>query len=155
MLVTAAHRRRSLATRLLHRCIAEITAAGLVPVLDATPAGRAVYAPLGFTEAWSFTRLTAQQRAALKPDGGAVQAITDAAWPALCAYDGAARRAVRSVPGVSYDWLATGASMAYPGAVCGNPRDAASWWIIVDTDARALRWHRKDFESGEAGAFKP
>jgi len=97
VLVTAAHRRRSLATRLLHRCIADITAAGLVPVLDATPAGRAVYAPLGFEEAWSFTRLTAQRRAALKPDD-AVQPITDAAWPALCAYDadvfGADRSAV-------------------------------------------------------------
>ena len=97
VLVTAAHRRRSIATRLLHRCIADITAAGLVPVLDATPAGRAVYAPLGFEEAWSFTRLTAQRRAALKPDD-AVQPITDAAWPALCAYDadvfGADRSAV-------------------------------------------------------------
>ena len=50
VLVAAAHRRHGLATRLLHRCIADITAAGLVPVLDATPAGRAVYAPLGFQE---------------------------------------------------------------------------------------------------------
>jgi hypothetical protein len=32
--------------------------------------------------------------------------------------------------------------MANPGAVCGNPRDAAAWWLIVDTDARLLRWHR-------------
>jgi hypothetical protein len=37
-------------------------------------------------------------------------------------------------------------------AVCGNPRYAASWWLIVDTDARVLRWHRKEFDSGEAGA---
>jgi hypothetical protein len=42
--------------------------------------------------------------------------------------------------------------MANPGAVCGNPRDAASWWLIVDIDARLLRWHREDFASGEAGA---
>ena len=39
VLVTAAERRRGLATRLLHRCIADVTTAGLVPVLDATPAG--------------------------------------------------------------------------------------------------------------------
>src|SRR5690349_10130451 len=39
-----------------------------------------------------------------------------------CAYDGAALRAVRPVPGESYDWLAAGACMADPGAVCGNPR---------------------------------
>ena len=43
--------------------------------------------------------------------------------PALFAYDGAATRAMRPVPGESYDWLAAGACMANPGAVCGNPRD--------------------------------
>jgi hypothetical protein len=34
--------------------------------------------------------------------------------------------------------------MANPGAVCGNPRDAAGWWLIVDIDARVLRWQRED-----------
>ena len=34
--------------------------------------------------------------------------------------------------------------MANPGAVCGNPRDAASWWLIVDIDARTLRWYREE-----------
>src|SRR3954453_21599997 len=64
--------------------------------------------------------------------------------PALFAYDGAATHAVRPVPGESYEWLATGACMANPGAVCGNPRDAASWWLIVDIDARVLRWQREE-----------
>ena len=64
--------------------------------------------------------------------------------PALFVYDGAATRAVRPVPGESYDWLATGAFMANPGAVCGNPRDAASWWLIVDIDARVMRWAPQD-----------
>jgi predicted phosphodiesterase len=72
--------------------------------------------------------------------------------PALFVYDGAATRAVRPVPGESYDWLATGAFMANPGAVCGNPRDAASWWLIVDVDARVMRWHRKTFGTEEAAA---
>ena len=72
--------------------------------------------------------------------------------PALFVYDGAATRAVRPVPGESYDWLATGACMANPGAVCGNPRDAASWWLIVDIDARVMRWHRKTFGTEEAAA---
>jgi predicted phosphodiesterase len=72
--------------------------------------------------------------------------------PALFAYDGGATRAVRPVPGESYDWLAAGACMANPGAVCGNPRDAASWWLVVDTDARVVRWHRKEFASEEAAA---
>src|SRR5690349_18510587 len=62
VLVAGTHRRRGLATRLLHRCIADIRAQGLVPVLDATPAGARVYAPLGFTAAWSFARLAAERR---------------------------------------------------------------------------------------------
>jgi predicted phosphodiesterase len=72
--------------------------------------------------------------------------------PALFAYDGAATRSVRPVPGESYGWLATDACMANPGAVCGNSRDAASWWLIVDTDSRVLRWHRKEFGSEESAA---
>ena len=40
-----------------------------------------------------------------------------------------------------------------PGGGLRQPaRDAASWWLIVDVDARALRWHRNEFESGEAPA---
>jgi GNAT superfamily N-acetyltransferase len=88
VLVTAVQRRRGLATRLLHRCIADVTAAGLVAVLDATPAGRMVYAPLGFREAWGFARFVSQHRAAQPAVLGAkVEPISDAVWPALCAYD--------------------------------------------------------------------
>jgi GNAT superfamily N-acetyltransferase len=99
VLVTASHRRKGLATRLLDRCIADITAAGLVPVLDATPAGRTVYAPLGFQDAWSFARLMSRQRTAIpqpQSDAITVHPITDSAWPALCAYDTAAFGADRS-----------------------------------------------------------
>src|SRR4051794_38220076 len=60
VLVAGAHRRKGLATSLLRRCIDDVRAAGLVPVLDATPAGRTVYQPLGFQDAWSFRRLAAQ-----------------------------------------------------------------------------------------------
>lgn len=88
VLVTAVLRRRGLATRLLHRCIADVTAAGLVPVLDATPAGRAVYAPLGFIEAWGFARFTSERRVVQPADTStAIEPITDGAWSALCAYD--------------------------------------------------------------------
>jgi hypothetical protein len=34
--------------------------------------------------------------------------------------------------------------MANPGAVCGNRRDTARWWLIVDIDARVLRWQREE-----------
>jgi hypothetical protein len=40
--------------------------------------------------------------------------------------------------------------MANPGAVCGNPRDAASWWLVVDIDARVLRWQRNEHEPEQA-----
>jgi GNAT superfamily N-acetyltransferase len=89
VLVTAAQRRRGLATRLLHRCIADVTAARLVPVLDATPAGARVYAPLGFMEAWGFARFASERRVARLPrvSAAVVEPITDSVWPALCAYD--------------------------------------------------------------------
>jgi GNAT superfamily N-acetyltransferase len=98
VLVAGRHRRRGLATRLLNRCIAEVTALGLVPVLDATPAGRTVYAPLGFREAWGFARLASQRRTIPLPEVGAVtvQPITDEVWPTLCAEDAAVFGADRS-----------------------------------------------------------
>jgi len=91
VLVARTHRRRGLATRLLHRCIADVTAAGLVPVLDATPAGAKVYAPLGFREAWGFTRLMSERRTKTPPVASiTIEPISDPMWPALCAYDAAA-----------------------------------------------------------------
>lgn len=98
VLVSAEHRRQGLATRLLHRCISDIKTSGLVPVLDATPAGATVYAPLGFEAAWSFTRLTSQRRLIVRPqaDGIAIQWIAADQWDALCAYDAAIFGADRS-----------------------------------------------------------
>jgi N-acetylglutamate synthase-like GNAT family acetyltransferase len=97
VLVASEQRRRSVATRLLHRCIDDITAAGLVPVLDATPAGAKVYAPVGFRESWSFTRLaTPQATIKFSPTPISVCPIEDSVWPALCAYDAAAFGADRS-----------------------------------------------------------
>jgi GNAT superfamily N-acetyltransferase len=90
VLVDAGHRRRGIATRLLHRCIADIIGSQRVPVLDATPAGRTVYAPLGFKPAWGFTRMTSQRRF-IPANAGAIEVrpITDTVWPALLAYDAA------------------------------------------------------------------
>ena len=90
VLVETAHRRRGLATRLLHRCIADIKGAGLIPALDATPAGAKVYRPLGFQEAFGFARLASPQ-AKIKPAPNpiTVRSIEDSVWPALCAHDAA------------------------------------------------------------------
>jgi GNAT superfamily N-acetyltransferase len=57
VLVTAAERRQGLARWLLRICVEELVARGLVPVLDATPAGRSVYLGLGFEDTWTMHRL--------------------------------------------------------------------------------------------------
>ena len=101
VLVTAEYRRQGLARRLLDRCVSDLIGRGLVPVLDATPAGRTVYTALGFADTWGFHRLACGNRqgrdaAVAAEDGAVVRAITDADWPPLCRYDAAAFGADRS-----------------------------------------------------------
>ncbi|MGN6486772.1 MAG: GNAT family N-acetyltransferase [Devosia sp.] len=50
VLVAPEARRQGLATRLMHNAVAATQGAGLVPMLDATPAGREVYDALGFRD---------------------------------------------------------------------------------------------------------
>ena len=56
VLVHGPYRRRGLATRLLERAVAELRDRGLVPVLDATPAGQPVYERMGFHPVQTLTR---------------------------------------------------------------------------------------------------
>lgn len=94
VLVAGAYRRQGLARRLMDRCIRDLTAAGLTPVLDATPAGRTVYLGLGFQDSWGFERLThgdaKHHASAPPPEGIRIQPIDDAIFGALRAYDAAA-----------------------------------------------------------------
>lgn len=90
VLVARAFRRRGIASRLLGRCIATLQASGMVPVLDATPAGREVYKPLGFRDGWAIRRW---RRAGTAPPAGlagGVRALQAADWPALLRLDAAA-----------------------------------------------------------------
>jgi len=57
VLVTAAWRRRGLATRLVDTCLSAAAKLGVTAWLDATPAGAAVYAPLGFAPTIQLQRL--------------------------------------------------------------------------------------------------
>jgi GNAT superfamily N-acetyltransferase len=57
VLVTASHRRRGLATRLVDACLATARKRNLTSWLDATPDGAAVYGPLGFTPTLQLRRL--------------------------------------------------------------------------------------------------
>jgi len=56
VLVADAWRHRGLASRLMDDCVAHLRAAGIVPVLDATPAGAAVYRRIGFVPGFEIDR---------------------------------------------------------------------------------------------------
>jgi len=91
VLVTAPERRRGLARWLLRRCMDDLIAQTLVPVLDATPAGRMVYLGLGFVDCWGMRRAAAQ---AVKPSrqrsadvGANIRSISEEDWPAIIALD--------------------------------------------------------------------
>jgi GNAT superfamily N-acetyltransferase len=101
VLVAGNYRRRGLATRLLRRCMDDLISTRLIPVLDATPDGRAVYRPLGFEETWGFQRLELAGRISAPdmpsvPEGITIARMTDRVWPAVLAYDAAAFGADRS-----------------------------------------------------------
>jgi GNAT superfamily N-acetyltransferase len=92
VLVAGEYRRRGLARRLMERCIRDLTDAGLVPVLDATPAGRMVYSAIGFEDAWIFQRLERKQAAAIpdalsSPSDVLIRPIDDGAFAEICRYD--------------------------------------------------------------------
>lgn len=89
VLVTRAWRRQGIATRLLQRAVESLRAAGMVPVLDATPAGRAVYLPLGFRDGWPIQRWRRNTEVVLA-DASGVRELEERDWPALLAFDAAA-----------------------------------------------------------------
>ena len=62
VLVHGPYRRRGLATRLVERATAALTGAGLLPVLDATPAGAEVYARMGFRPVVAAPALARRER---------------------------------------------------------------------------------------------
>lgn len=99
VLVGKRHRRQGIATVLLEHCTARLRERGLVPVLDATPAGRTVYRPLGFHDGWPITRWRRSERGAALPETGAhtptVRALREDDWPALLALDEKAFGAAR------------------------------------------------------------
>jgi GNAT superfamily N-acetyltransferase len=66
VLVTASWRRQGLATGLLKTCLDAATGQSLTPWLDATPAGAAVYGPLGFAPTLQLRRLRLERPASLQ-----------------------------------------------------------------------------------------
>lgn len=97
VLVDQAWRRRGFGTLLLERCIAALARLGVVAGLDATPAGRLVYAPLGFQPRYGISRLIVEPAAALAADppaGVALAPLADTDIAALAEWD-EARTAMR------------------------------------------------------------
>ncbi len=64
VLVDLDWRRRGIARGLIERCTRDLAAAGLIPVLDATPAGRTVYAGMDFRDVLGLQRWQRAARAA-------------------------------------------------------------------------------------------
>jgi GNAT superfamily N-acetyltransferase len=99
VLVTADYRRQGLATQLLRLAMTDLAAARLVPVLDATPDGRAVYRRLGYQDSWGFQRYLRKERRADVPAVSAgdvtIGPITEPDWSEACSYDAAAFGAER------------------------------------------------------------
>ena len=76
IIVTAAARQRGIAAQLVLHGLEDLASQGLVPGLDATPAGRDVYARLGFRDTWPITRL-------VRPGTGRVRGAPDPIAPEL------------------------------------------------------------------------
>jgi ribosomal protein S18 acetylase RimI-like enzyme len=80
-------RRQGHATRLMHWAMASLQSAGIASLaLDATPAGRPVYAWLGFRDCGGFTRWLLPAPLPQEPDV-AVRKLRAADWPAVLALD--------------------------------------------------------------------
>jgi GNAT superfamily N-acetyltransferase len=146
VLVAGAYRRQGLARRLMNRCIQDLTAAAIVPVLDATPAGRSVYLALGFQDAWSYHRLagrgTSKGRYLPVPPDLHIQPIDDATFEELCRYDATVFGADRSAVLARLRGRAPAAELVVlrGGRVCGfllgrHGRSAQQLGPLVAEDA--------------------
>jgi GNAT superfamily N-acetyltransferase len=93
VLVTANWRRRGLATRLVDACLDAAMKQGLTCWLDATPAGAAVYGPLGFTPTLQLRRLRREN----SPQAGIARALSNGNLAELIARDTSAMGFDRSV----------------------------------------------------------
>jgi ribosomal protein S18 acetylase RimI-like enzyme len=106
VLVAPEFRGHGFAARLLRHALAELSRAGRGAVLDATPAGRPVYAREGFVDSWSFRRYRRDSsqpapalseasaaapglasRHASPPPACRIRRLRESDWPAIAALD--------------------------------------------------------------------
>jgi GNAT superfamily N-acetyltransferase len=89
VLVLPDFRRRGFAQQLLRHALACLQAQGRAAVLDATPAGHAVYVQEGFANTWGFARhrREAGVTQARLLEGPATRPLQDSDWPGIDALD--------------------------------------------------------------------
>jgi GNAT superfamily N-acetyltransferase len=91
LLVSSSERRKGLARWLLSHCVERLQKNNLLPVLDATSAGRSVYSRFGFRDAWSMRRLVGRvpltQCIDFEPGGLTVRRLKATDWPQVIEYD--------------------------------------------------------------------
>lgn len=97
VLVLPAFQRRGYAQQLLRFVLPTLAAQGRAAVLDATPAGHAVYLQQGFQDTWTFARYRREMNAPPvgQTDGPPTRALCDSDWPAIEAMDAPAFGASR------------------------------------------------------------
>lgn len=115
VLVAPEWRRRGLATRLVGLAIEALRGRGLVPVLDATPEGRPVYARLGFREVLQFDRWGGEAAGAPAASDGDPAAAVALDPQAFGADRGFLLRDFLARPGARLVTGADGFALARPG----------------------------------------
>ncbi len=89
VLVLPEFQRRGYARQLLRHALGVLSARGMAAVLDATPAGHAVYLQEGFRDGWGFARYRRDGGPPIQDrlPGPATRALRDTDWPAIEAMD--------------------------------------------------------------------
>jgi creatinine amidohydrolase/Fe(II)-dependent formamide hydrolase-like protein/GNAT superfamily N-acetyltransferase len=121
VLVEPAWRRHGIGTRLLEMAMAQLSACETLK-LDATPAGRQVYLPLGFQDEYGLMRMEAVAPAQAPPADPALRPLAAADLDAVLALDGAVFGAERGhilrtyhglAPGYAWLWEQGGKPLGY------------------------------------------
>ncbi len=105
VLVDPAERGQGIGTRLLAHGLS-LVESGVAARLDATPAGEAIYRPLGFVEEFALTRWRLDQRASSLAGDPLARPLEPRDWPAILALDAPAFGVSRAD---HLAWLADGA----------------------------------------------
>ncbi len=130
VLVARDRQQRGYAGHLMRRAVDDLRAAGLVPILDATPAGRPVYLKMGFQDAWGMRRWALPALSAVPQPG--VRPLREEDWPALAAFD-------RNAFGADRTALLRHLSMRLPEAALVHESNGRLGGYLLGRDGRRQR----------------